>query len=35
MGSAVFSGSHLTAVGLPVRWTPSHDADMIELERIV
>jgi alpha-galactosidase len=34
-GSAVFSGSHLTAVGLPVRWTPSHDADLFDLQRLV
>jgi alpha-galactosidase len=33
--SAVFSGSHLMAAGLPVRWTPSHDADLVELERMV
>jgi alpha-galactosidase len=34
LGSALFSGSHLMAAGLPVRWTPSYDADLIELERI-
>jgi alpha-galactosidase len=34
-GSAVFSGSHLTAVGLPVRWNPSHDAEMFDLQRLV
>jgi alpha-galactosidase len=28
-----FSGAHLMAVGLPVRWTPGYDADLFELER--
>jgi len=32
-GDTVYSGSHLSAVGLPVRWTAEHDADMIELVR--
>ncbi|MFI5889942.1 alpha-galactosidase [Actinoplanes sp. NPDC051513] len=32
-GSVSYSGSHLMAAGLPVRWTPTHDADLIELER--
>jgi alpha-galactosidase len=30
-GTQVYSGSHLMAVGLPVRWTATHDADLIEL----
>jgi alpha-galactosidase len=32
-GDTGYSGSHLTAVGLPVRWTADHDADLIELVR--
>ncbi|WP_127502082.1 alpha-galactosidase [Actinoplanes solisilvae] len=28
-----FSGAHLMAVGLPVRWTPGYDAGLFELER--
>jgi alpha-galactosidase len=28
---AVYSGSHLTAVGLPVYWTRGHDAEMVVL----
>jgi alpha-galactosidase len=32
-GGTVYSGSHLAAVGLPVRWTLDHDADMVELTR--
>ncbi|WP_436536739.1 alpha-galactosidase [Actinoplanes sp. HUAS TT8] len=32
-GTDTYSGSHLMAVGLPVRWTVSHDADLVELER--
>ena len=32
-GDTIYSGSHLTAVGLPVRWTADHDADLIELTR--
>lgn len=32
--AASYSGSYLMAAGLPVRWTPTHDADLIELERI-
>jgi len=30
-GELTYSGSHLMAVGLPVRWTPTHDAELIEL----
>jgi alpha-galactosidase len=30
-GDAACSGSHLMAAGLPVRWTPDHDAELIEL----
>lgn len=33
-GTAVYSGSHLMAAGLPVRWTPAYDADLFELERL-
>jgi alpha-galactosidase len=33
-GETEFSGRHLTAVGLPVRWTPDYDADLIELDRL-
>jgi alpha-galactosidase len=33
-GDAVFSGSHLMSVGLPVRWTATHDADMVTLDRV-
>ena len=33
-GDAVYSGSRLTAVGLPVRWTLEHDAEMEELTRV-
>jgi len=33
-GETVYSGSHLMAAGLPVRWTAEHDADLIELVRI-
>ena len=32
-GDTAYSGSHLAAVGLPVRWTDGHDADLIELVR--
>jgi hypothetical protein len=32
-GEATYSGVHLMAAGLPVRWTPEHDAEMIELTR--
>jgi alpha-galactosidase len=32
-GDAGFSGAHLMAAGLPVRWTADHDAELIELER--
>ncbi|MCO8270148.1 alpha-galactosidase [Actinoplanes sp. TRM 88003] len=31
---AVYSGAHLMAVGLPIRWTPTYDADLIDLERL-
>jgi alpha-galactosidase len=30
-GKAVYSGSHLASVGLPVRFTRGHDADMVVL----
>jgi alpha-galactosidase len=33
-GDQTYSGAHLMAVGLPVRWTPTHDADLIELARM-
>jgi alpha-galactosidase len=33
-GDTVYSGSHLMAAGLPVRWTAPHDADMISLVRL-
>jgi len=32
-GDRRYSGSHLTAVGLPVRWTPEHDAELVVLRR--
>jgi len=32
-GDVGYSGSHLAAVGLPVRWSARHDADLIELTR--
>ncbi|MGW5577445.1 alpha-galactosidase [Micromonospora chokoriensis] len=32
-GDQVYSGSHLAAVGLPVQWSPTHDADLIVLTR--
>ena len=32
-GDVTYSGSHLMAAGLPVRWTPTYDADLFELER--
>jgi alpha-galactosidase len=32
-GDAAYSGAHLAAVGLPVRWTREHDADLVELTR--
>lgn len=32
-GDQSYSGSHLSAVGLPVQWTPTHDADLIVLDR--
>ncbi|MEV0715238.1 alpha-galactosidase [Asanoa sp. NPDC050611] len=31
-GDAVYSGAHLMSVGLPVRWTHTHDADLVVLE---
>ncbi|MCM4077555.1 alpha-galactosidase [Paractinoplanes hotanensis] len=31
---ADYSGAHLMAVGLPVRWTPAYDADLFDLERM-
>jgi hypothetical protein len=34
-GDTVYSGTHLMAVGLPVRWTHTHDADLVELRRQV
>jgi len=33
-GAATYSGAHLMAAGLPVRWTASHDASMTELRRL-
>jgi alpha-galactosidase len=30
-GEAIYSGSHLMSVGLPVRWTPTYDADLFSL----
>jgi hypothetical protein len=30
-GAQRYSGSHLTAVGLPVRWTAEHDAELVVL----
>ena len=32
-GGTVYSGAHLSAVGLPVRWSQEHDAGMVELTR--
>jgi alpha-galactosidase len=32
-GDQWYSGSHLTAVGLPVQWTATHDADAVVLHR--
>jgi alpha-galactosidase len=32
-GDARYSGAHLAAAGLPVRWAPDRDADLIELTR--
>jgi alpha-galactosidase len=32
-GDHTYSGSHLTAVGLPVRWTADHDAELAVLRR--
>ena len=32
-GDRVYSGAHLMAAGLPVRWTPTHDAALVELDR--
>jgi alpha-galactosidase len=33
-GDSEYSGVHLMAVGLPVRWTAEHDAEMIELRAL-
>ena len=33
-GENAYSGAHLMAAGLPVRWTPTHDADLIVLDRV-
>jgi alpha-galactosidase len=33
-GDTEYSGVHLMAVGLPVRWTAEHDAEMIELRAL-
>ncbi|PYC69311.1 alpha-galactosidase [Micromonospora arborensis] len=32
-GDRHYSGSHLGALGLPVQWSPTHDADLIVLTR--
>jgi alpha-galactosidase len=32
-GDRTYSGSHLTAVGLPVRWAADHDAELVVLRR--
>ncbi|MEV4757188.1 alpha-galactosidase [Micromonospora sp. NPDC049559] len=32
-GEQVYSGAHLTSVGLPVRWSAEHDAELIVLTR--
>ncbi|MEV4495595.1 alpha-galactosidase [Micromonospora arborensis] len=32
-GERHYSGSHLGALGLPVQWSPTHDADLIVLTR--
>ena len=32
-GDRHYSGSHLAAVGLPVQWSATHDADLIVLTR--
>ncbi|MEU8207979.1 alpha-galactosidase [Micromonospora sp. NPDC049044] len=32
-GDRHYSGSHLATVGLPVQWSPTHDADLIVLTR--
>lgn len=32
-GEQLYSGSHLTAVGLPVQWTATHDAEVVVLRR--
>ncbi|MFD7408836.1 hypothetical protein ACFV7R_40770 [Streptomyces sp. NPDC059866] len=32
-GEQRYSGSHLTAVGLPVQWTAEHDAELVVLRR--
>jgi alpha-galactosidase len=33
-GDATYSGAHLMSVGLPVRWTRTHDADLIVLDAL-
>ncbi|GAA4263269.1 alpha-galactosidase [Dactylosporangium darangshiense] len=33
-GEQQYSGSHLTAVGLPVQWTAAHDAEVVILHRV-
>ncbi|MET8331926.1 GH36 C-terminal domain-containing protein [Streptomyces sp. NPDC005181] len=33
-GEQRYSGSHLTAVGLPVQWTAEHDTELVVLQRV-
>ncbi|MEO3747499.1 alpha-galactosidase [Plantactinospora sp. B5E13] len=33
-GDVHYSGSHLGAVGLPVRWSADHDAELVVLQRV-
>jgi alpha-galactosidase len=33
-GARTYSGSHLATVGLPVQWTPTHDAELVVLHRL-
>ncbi|WUV38931.1 GH36 C-terminal domain-containing protein [Streptomyces sp. NBC_01483] len=33
-GEQRYSGSHLTAVGLPVQWTAEHDAELVVPRRV-
>jgi alpha-galactosidase len=33
-GEVTYSGAHLMAAGLPVRWTREHDAEMVSLTRV-